>query len=360
MAGDETAREDKTEAASERRLQHAFEEGNVPVGRDVASVAALACGAVALVAVGPGLRDALVTLVSNSAGSLTSARPGELLPMLVRPGALALTVIAASAAGAIAAVAVQTRGGFWFELAAPDFQRIAGGGRLSRLFTREFLADMGAALVKVLTLGATLWWAFGADFTRFPGLVAATPGALLGALFSCLHGGLAKILTVLALLAGLDLALTRSRFRERMKMTKEEAKREYREDEGDPLLRSRRRRQHREAIKGRVALEVPRADALVVNPTHIAIAIRYRAGEDKAPRVTAKGKGKLAEVMRDLARENGVPIVEDIALARLLYKKVKVGRGVPADTYRAVAAILAFVYRVLHRSRAPLSAGAVR
>lgn len=116
------------------------------------------------------------------------------------------------------------------------------------------------------------------------------------------------------------------------------------------MFRSRRRRRHRELLKGRATVEVPKADALVVNPTHIAIAIRYRKDEGRAPRVTAKGKGQLAEHMRDLARSNGIPIIEDIPLARLLYKRVKVGREVPAETYKAVAAILAFVYRVTGRN----------
>jgi flagellar biosynthesis protein FlhB len=89
---------------------------------------------------------------------------------------------------------------------------------------------------------------------------------------------------------------------------------------------------------------------VIVNPTHVAVAIRYRKGEGSAPRVIAKGKGQLAEIMRDLARSNGVPIVQDIALARVLYKRVKVGGSVPAETYRAVATILAFVYRVTGRT----------
>ena len=101
---------------------------------------------------------------------------------------------------------------------------------------------------------------------------------------------------------------------------------------------------------------MPRADALLVNPTHIAIALRYRKDEGRAPKVTAKGKGVLAEHMRDLAREHGIPIVEDIPLARLLYKKVKVGREIPAATYKAVATILAFVYRATGRGPAARAA----
>ena len=129
-------------------------------------------------------------------------------------------------------------------------------------------------------------------------------------------------------------------------MTKDELKREMKDEEGDPLVKGARKRRHRELVRKSAIAESRRADALVVNPTHIAIAIRYRKDEGAAPRVLAKGKGVLAEAMRDSARSAGVPIVQDIPLARLLYKKVKIGGQVPADTYKAVAAILALVYRL--------------
>ncbi len=135
-------------------------------------------------------------------------------------------------------------------------------------------------------------------------------------------------------------------------MTRDEQRREAKQDEGDPALKGKRKQRHRELAKQRARIEVPRADALLVNPTHIAIALRYRKDEGHAPRVTAKGKGQLAEHMRELAREHGIPIVQDVPLARLLYKRVKVGREVPADTYRAVAAILAFVYRLTGKAAA--------
>src|SRR5262249_44414748 len=124
----------------------------------------------------------------------------------------------------------------------------------------------------------------------------------------------------------------------------------------DPMIKGRRRRKHREIIRGQIAAEVPRADVVVVNPTHIAVALRYRPGEDSAPRVTAKGKGVFAEQIRELARKNGIPIVEDIPLARLLHRRVKVGGAVPVETFRAVAAILAFVYRMLGRGGQSASA----
>jgi flagellar biosynthesis protein FlhB len=116
-------------------------------------------------------------------------------------------------------------------------------------------------------------------------------------------------------------------------------------------MKGARKRRHRELVKRNSIAETKRADVLIVNPTHIAIAIRYRKDEGGAPKVLAKGKGHLAEVMREAARENGISIVQDIALARLLYKKVKVGGSVPADTFKAVATILAFVYKLTGRTQ---------
>jgi flagellar biosynthesis protein FlhB len=133
-------------------------------------------------------------------------------------------------------------------------------------------------------------------------------------------------------------------------MTKDEVKREMKDDDGDPMMKGARKRRHRELVKKNAMVETRKADALIVNPTHIAIAVRYRKDEGGAPRVVAKGKGQLAESMREVARSNGIPIMQDIPLARLLYKKVKVGGQVPADSYKAVAAILAVVYRMTGRT----------
>jgi flagellar biosynthesis protein FlhB len=150
--------------------------------------------------------------------------------------------------------------------------------------------------------------------------------------------------------AGVDFVLVRLRYTKRHRMTKDEVKRDMKEDEGDPMIRGQRKRRHRELVKRNALADTRRADALIVNPTHIAIAVRYRKDEGGAPKVLAKGKGVLAEAMRDTARSAGIPIVQDIPLARLLFKKVKVGGSVPADTYKAVAAILAVVYRMTGRA----------
>ena len=348
----DSQREDQTEQASHRRIQQAWEEGNIPISRDVAMAAALLAGLGALTALGPALRDALVNLVWAAADGLPQTTPGRLIHLLSRLLFIILGVTASVSLGAAVAMAVQTRLGTWAHLALPDAKRVFGGSRLGRLFKKEMLVDLLFTAVKVVTLVYAVWSAFHDDFLTLPRMLQQAPAAQLQSAFVPIGRGFVRILAALGLLAGLDLALTRYRYQQRMKMTKEEAKRDYREEEGDPMIRSRRRRRHHELAKGHARVEVPRAVALVVNPTHVAVAIRYRPGEDAAPRVTAKGKGRLADIMRELAREHGIPIIEDIPLARLLYRRVKVGRSVPAETYRAVAAILAFVYRVLGRSGA--------
>jgi flagellar biosynthetic protein FlhB len=335
---DETEDDEKTELATDRRLQTARENGDLA-----------AAGAV-LTAVAPGLRDALVNLVYASMDGLANPSAARLVPYLSRPAFVTMLVPTAVALAVFVVYGMQTKMGLWPELTFPDFKRVFSAGRLKRLFDKDMVIDLILAAVKVVTLGWALWSAFGATFVSLPRMLFMSPAMQMEATFQPLAAGLAKILTTVAFLAGVDFALTRYRYRKKMKMSKDETKRDHREESGDPMIRARRRRKHRELAKGQVKIEVPRADALVVNPTHIAIAIRYRPGEDQAPRVTAKGKGQLAEIMRDLARENGIPIVEDIPLARLLYRRVKVGRCVPMETFKAVAAILAYVYRVLRRN----------
>ncbi|HEY4184710.1 MAG TPA: EscU/YscU/HrcU family type III secretion system export apparatus switch protein [Polyangia bacterium] len=353
MADGESSAEDRTEAPSQKRLQKAYEEGQLPLGRDFNAVAGFAAGTAALMAFGTDFETSLIRLVTAAANGLgegNDANPRSLIPLLARPLLIVGGVSAiAAAAGAITYIA-QTRGQVWLHLAMPDLSKVFSGGKIKQLFSKKTVTDLSFSFVKLLTVAWACWSTLRDDFLTLPRLLFARPDAAFAMLFSPLAKGSVKVLTVMAFWAGVDLALQRMRFTKQMKMTKEETKREYKEDDGDPMMKGRRRRKHRELSKGRAKLEVPRADALLVNPTHIAIAIRYRPGESAAPRVLAKGKGQLAEYMRDLARENGIPIVENIPLARLLYRRVKVGKSVPAETYKAVAAILAYVYRITGRA----------
>jgi flagellar biosynthesis protein FlhB len=349
----EENREDRTEAATPRRIQQALEEGRIAISRESAQWLALAAGLLVLVATARPLRDALVALVGAGARGLVEPHAPALLvasrPVLLWGG----VVVATTALVGALALAVQTGLRIWPENLFRGFEQMLDGSRLKRLFSREMAVDVLIQLVKVVCVGWVAWLGTRDEILTLPTLLQARADAQVTMLFAPLMDGGVKVVAILGVFAGLDFALQRYRHNQSLKMTKEELKRDMREEDGDPLIKGRRRRRYRDLLKNRAALEVPRADALVVNPTHIAIAIRYRAGQDRAPLVTAKGKGMLAEHMRDLARRHGVPIVEDVPLARLLYKKVKPGRTVPVETYKAVAAILAWVYRITGRAPSP-------
>jgi flagellar biosynthesis protein FlhB len=345
----EEQRGERTEEPSGRRLERARAEGKLPVGRDAAAVAGMGAALLALSALGPAIRGGLVQAVGGAARALDRAPFGALPGLLRGPALAALAICAAAALAGAAALLAQTRGGFWPHLVAPDPARLWSGARLS-LLRRDIWIDLGMSAVKVLALAWAAWSAARADFLTLPAMLGAVSGDQLAQAFRIAGRIGTRLLAVSLVIAGVDLAVQRWRFKAAMRMTRDEARRELKEDEGDPLLRGRRRKRHRELARGRATVEVPRADALVVNPTMVAVAIRYRKDEGRAPRVTAKGKGALAEYMRDLARRNAVPIVRDVPLARLLHRKVKVGAEVPASTYRAVAAVLAFVYRLPGRS----------
>jgi flagellar biosynthetic protein FlhB len=347
---EDDAQEDKTEAPSPKRLQEAYNQGNVAMSRDAIMAAGTVAGGLALMVFGGAVGDSLLGLVRSSLTGVGSGHPRDFLELLRRPAKLTAMICGLAALAATIATMAQTRLGFWPDKAMPDLTRVFGGGKFGQMFSKESLGNLGLTAVKFVTLGAALWWSFRDEFVALPLMLQLGPDGLLAALFAPVARALVKVMTALVFLAGLDLAVTHLRFRKRLRMTKEELKRESKDDEGDPTYKGKRRRKHRELIRGRIAVEVPKADVLLVNPTHVAVALRYRADEDKAPKVTAKGMGDKAEKMRDLARSHGVPIVENIPLARLLYRKVKVGRSVPAETFKAVAAILAFVYRTLGRT----------
>ncbi len=342
----------KTEQPTQRKLDQARDEGQVAVGKDLVAMAAVAfCGAALWIAQGP-LSEALRNSVNVAAGTLHQPSQQALLSALKPVGLLGLACLAAAFVGGIAATTAQTRGGIWSKLVMPDPSRLFQGGRLKRFVNGEVAVDLLLACVKVVAVGYVTWSALTDTFLTVEPLLRATVATQSSEVARTVFGTFGEIVFALVLTAGLDLALTRYRLRKKLMMTKDEVRREMKEDEGDPQIRGRRRRKHRELARGNVATDVPKADALVVNPTHVAVAIRYRRDEGAAPRVISKGKGAVAEKMRDLARTNGIPIVENIPLARLLYRRVKIGGEVPAETFKAVAAVLAFVYRITRRDGA--------
>ncbi len=213
-----------------------------------------------------------------------------------------------------------------------------------RLFSAQPLLDLGKGALKVaLLLGVAFWTLRGGRedlvsllFTDLPAALRET-AVLADRLVWRLAG-------VLAVVAGLDFLYQRWAYERRLYMTREELKEELKETEGNPQVRAARRRRHREVARARMMHQVPRAQVVVTNPTHLAVALRYVPEEMEAPVVVAKGKGWLARKILELARKHGVPVVSDPPLARSLYR-IKVGAAIPPALYRAVAGLLAYLWR---------------
>ena len=222
MAEQDSSAEDRTEAPSQKRLQKAFDEGSLPIGRDFNAVAGFAAGTAALVTFGGGLENALIRLVSASAGGMTAtASPRALMPLMARPVMVVAGVAAAAGvAGAITYVA-QTRGRVWLHLALPDLSKVFSGGKIKQLFSLRTVTDLSVSLVKLLTVAWAAWSTLRDDFLTLPRLLFARPDAEFTMLFAPLARGSVKVLTVMAFWAGVDLALQRRRFTKQMKMTKE-------------------------------------------------------------------------------------------------------------------------------------------
>ncbi|NUM89193.1 MAG: flagellar type III secretion system protein FlhB, partial [Bdellovibrionales bacterium] len=160
---------------------------------------------------------------------------------------------------------------------------------------------------------------------------------------------IAGVCVGLFVVAAADFAYQKIRYRKSLMMTKQELKQEAKQREGDPLLRARMKSMQRELARKRMMQEVPKADVVVTNPTHFAVALRYDAEKMAAPKVVAKGQDLVAQRIKELARQSGVPLVENVPLARALHKHVKVGGSVPRALYQAVAEVLAYVYRLKGR-----------
>ncbi|MFT3914373.1 MAG: EscU/YscU/HrcU family type III secretion system export apparatus switch protein [Anaeromyxobacteraceae bacterium] len=343
---------ERTHDPTPRRLRRSRERGEAPSGRELSGAAALGAGLLAAGAVLPGGAADLAALLRRALELRGAGPDGALAPAaaLVEAGGLALrlALVPALAAGGAAALAGALQAGFlWSPAAAlPRADRLDLARGLRRLASPSALAQAGLGLAKALLLAGIAWTSLRTLAPALAALPAAAPAALLRApgLLLPLAGRLAAALLVLG---ALDALLARRRHLAQLRMTRDEVRRDGREDEGDPRLREERRRLARAAAEepaGTPGQATARATVLVVNPTHLAVALRHDRGADEAPRVLAKGAGREAARLRSAARRAGVPIVRDVPLARALFHLSEVGEEIPEALYDAAAAVLAHLY----------------
>jgi flagellar biosynthesis protein FlhB len=350
----------RTERATPKRREEARRHGQVVVSPEISPVAVL-CFVLAIAAWGAPMlldRTSAVLVEWLAAAGPTAAHDDPIGPLAWRAvatlgGVLGPFFLAIAVVG-IGAVVAQVGWHPSPELIAPDPRRIGLTAGAKRLFSLQGVASLVKAIVKI-ALVAGVGWHVVVDVGGRALAASTMPiEGVLGLAGSGLRElGLVMAAALVAVGAG-DYAWARWRHEQSLKMSRYELREELKQSEGDPQVRMRFRRAHREIAKRRMLTEVARADVVLTNPVHVAVALRYRPEESAAPRVVAKGADALAAKIKDAARAAGVPIVERRALARALYRAVQVGADIPPHLYRAVAEILAYIYSL--RGNSPVEA----
>jgi flagellar biosynthetic protein FlhB len=225
----------------------------------------------------------------------------------------------------------------------PDLSRFDLIKGIARFFSKRSLVEVVKSLLKVALIG---WIAFNTvigKFTEALILVDTPATTIIGYIGSTAALILAKVCALLIFLAFIDYLFVRWEMEEKMKMTKQELKEEFKESEGDPFIKAQIRAIQQQMARKRMMAEVPKADVVITNPTHLSIAVRYNSKEMDAPMIVAKGAGHIAMRIREIAREHGIPLVENPPVARLLHN-IDLGATIPEEMFKAVAEILAYVY----------------
>jgi flagellar biosynthetic protein FlhB len=348
---------DKTEAPTPRKREDARRRGQVSKSTDLSSAVILLGAVVLLNFTVPdilGRLSALIRFCLAGAGRIESARDA-VLETVANAGLVIVTcVLPVMLTVAVLALLVNVAQVGWLFTGhplIPSLSKINPLSGLRRIFSMRNLVRLAMSVGKIALIGAVAYLTLRGQFdqiVRSSNLDHLLIVMLGGRLLFILGMRLAMVLLVLAIL---DYIWNRYKHEQDLRMTKEEVKEEMRRMEGDPVVRQRRRRVQMQLTLQRMGIEVPKSDVVITNPTEIAVAIRYDEASMNAPKVVAKGKGLLAERIRQLAVQHGVPIVERKPLAQALYRAVEVGQEVPPQFYRAIAEILAYVYELAGRGR---------
>ncbi|HHX39252.1 MAG TPA: flagellar biosynthesis protein FlhB [Armatimonadetes bacterium] len=346
---------ERTEAATPKHRQEARKRGQVARSQDLTAGIALTAGFAVLVASQGFVRETLESAFRLAYADLH--RPDKVfnsifiwLAPIARQGAVALAPICA--ATALAALSTQlAQVGFLVSSQAVrfDVNRINPLEGLKRLVTMRTAVELLKGIAKCVILGGIIvHWAC-RERLAFMELAGLPVGVGVAAFGGLCRGLMTRVCVALLAIGALDCLYQRFEYSRSLRMTKQQVKEEYREQEGDPQLKARVRQIQREMARRRMVQDVATADVVITNPTHLAVALRYDPEKHAAPVVVAKGRLLLAEKIRTIARRHHVPIVRNPPLARALYRMVKVGHAIPETLFRAVAEVLAFIYRTYGR-----------
>jgi flagellar biosynthetic protein FlhB len=343
---------EKTEPASQKRLDDAREQGDVPRSRELATCSVLLATGCALWMLGGKLIAQLGSLLSNSL-VFEREQAYDMNLLVTRAASLLVDVLMAFApvAGVLILVALGAPlliGGWNFSTKAflPNFDKLNPLTGLTRMVSTHSLVELGKAIGKTVLVGYVAWV-----------VVRGKQDAVMALALEPLNVGSAHlgylllecfmlIVAALVAIAAIDVPYQLWQHANKLKMTRQELRQEAKESEGNPEIKAKIRATQREMARRRMMAEIPTADVVITNPTHYAVALKYTEGKMGAPRVVAKGADEVAARIRELAAEHNVPLLEAPPLARALFRHAELGDEIPETLYTAVAEVLAYVFQL--------------
>ncbi|MCX8084022.1 MAG: flagellar biosynthesis protein FlhB [Calditerrivibrio sp.] len=345
---------DRTEEATPRRRQQAIEEGNVPKSRELATGITFLVAVLVLYFYMPVIVDQFqkdfIKYFSLSDFRLNKESAYLLLvDVLKSMGSVTLPLMFVLVMVAILSNIVQFGVVFSSKSLVPKWDRLDPIAGFGRIFSKKGLFELVKSLMKIFFIGIAAYFIIKSKIPTIITLSDADPVSSIYFLGKFIYEVAFKLAIIILVISIVDFLYQKWQYNEDLKMTKQEVKEEFKQMEGDPLIKQRIRSMQREMARKRMMEEVPKADVVITNPTHYAVAIKYDMGKDRAPKVVAKGQRLVALKIKEIALKNNVVIHEDPPLARTLFASVEIGEEIPENLYKAVAEILAMVYRLKNR-----------
>ena len=349
MAEDDSS---KTEEPTGKRLGEAREKGQVGKSREVDHWLMLLAITLVIFIFGPqmssSLKDALVIYLAqaNQIPVDRDALQSLFLGLATKAAFTLAPAVALLAVAGIGSSLLQHGVLFAPQLLMPQWSRLSPANGIKRLFSWSAIVEFVKGALKLTILGGFCYWLLRGDFNQLEKYIFLEPGQIMALIDRLALKLLSGLLAMLAFIATLDFLYQRFAFLRSLRMTKEEVREEYKQSEGDPIVKGRLRQLRVERARRRMMQAVPKSDVVITNPTHFAIALKYDAATMTAPKLVAKGQDLVAKRIRDLAIEHNVPIVENPPLARALYAKVELDQEIPPEHYKPVAEVIGYVMRL--------------
>jgi flagellar biosynthesis protein FlhB len=347
----------QTEEPTQRRLDEAHEHGDVVKSSEVQTLVLLLGGTLAIAIFGQSAASELTRVfriflaspeeIGTDPGALMDLAKNICLKLFVIVGPILGMMMAAG----LMANLVQHRPVFTFDRLKPDLAKLSLISGFKRMFGVDGWLNLVKGLIKIAIVGAAIWTQLWPERGGLEAVLEQSPIGIAGDMTRLLYKVLIATLASMFFIAAADYLLQRFQFIKRNRMSKQEIKEEFRQTEGDPMVKGRIRAIRIERAKRRMIAEVPKATVVITNPTHYAVALKYETGKTAAPLCVAKGVDQLALRIREVAKEAGVPIIENPPLARALHAAVEVDEMIPPEHYKAVAQIIGYVLKLTGKMR---------